>query len=184
MDVGNPGGEHTPPSGAYGVTNPMAATPDVSSLNDAQLAAVVRAINRGEIQEGQLAGLKARAPEVKRFANHMVNQHREIQNHDNAVLNRLQITPEDNPVSDQLKSETQSQMTALQALRGHDFDRDYIDGQIRDHNKALELVDRIISDVKSTELKADLQAARPKIEAHIREAERVQQVLQRGSASK
>src|SRR5271165_2052523 len=56
------------PAGGQGATSAMGGSMDVSSLNDAQLAAVARAINQGEIQEAQLADSKAQAPDVKRFA--------------------------------------------------------------------------------------------------------------------
>jgi putative membrane protein len=159
-------------------TGASGETLDVSNLNDTQLAAVIQAIHQGEIQQGQLAETKASSPEVKRFAHNMVSMHRDMQNHHTALLGRLEIRPSDNAVSNQLKSDAQNQMSTLQALRGRDFDRDYIDAQVSGHNKALELIDRIIANVKSADLKADLVAARSKVEAHLRDAERVQQGLQ------
>jgi putative membrane protein len=167
----------------YGATNPMGPVADVSSLNDAQLAAVVAAIHEGEIQEAQLAANKGSSGEVKRFAHEMVNVHREMQARDGALLSRLQITPSDNAVSNQLKSDAQNEMSALETVRGHDFDRDYIDSQVRAHNKALELLDRIIPNIKSSEFRGQLQSARPKIEAHLREAEQVQQKLMKGTTN-
>ncbi len=74
-------------------------------------------------------------------------------------------------------------MSALQSVRGHDFDRDYVDAQVRAHNKALELVDRIVPNIKSSEFKVQLQSTRPKIEAHLREAEQVQQKLMKGTTN-
>jgi putative membrane protein len=153
-------------------------TLDVSSLNDAQLAAVVQAINQGEIQEAQLAQQRAANPDVKRFARDMMTSHRNIMNEDQSVLSQAQITPSDNAVSQQLRTDSQSQMSTLEGMRGKDFDREYIDSQIKDHNKAIELIDRIIPNVKNPQLKAQLQNARPRLEAHLREAERVQQKLQ------
>ncbi len=146
-----------------GVTNQMAGVPDVSTLSDAQLAAVVQTINMGEIQEGQLALSKSTSPDVKRFARDMIGAHRDMMNKTTAILTRLQITPNDNAVSNQLKSDTQSELQDLQSMRGKDFDRDYIDAQVRNHNKALELVDRIAPEVKNPEFKAALMSDRPKI---------------------
>ncbi len=166
-----------------GVTNQMGNEVDLSTLNDAQFASIVQAVNDGEIQEAQLAIGKATSPDVKRFARDMATAHRDMQNKMTALLGRLQITPSDNAVSNQLKSDTQSELSTLQAMRGKDFDRDYIDAQVRNHNKALELLDRITPSVKNTELKAALTSTRPKIEAHLREAERVELALQKGTAN-
>jgi putative membrane protein len=178
--MGQTNEQTAPPAGAMGTTG---GTMDVSSLNDAQLAAVIQAINQGEIQEAQLAQQRATNPEVKKFARDMVTSHRTMMNDDQSVLTQAQITPSDNAVSQQLRTDSQSEMSTLEGLRGKDFDHEYMDSQIKDHNKALELIDRIIPNVKNTQLKADLQNARPRIEAHLREAERVQQKLQPGSTN-
>ncbi len=168
---------------AVGVTNQMAPAVDLSTLSDGQFAAIVETINSGEIQEAQLAMSKATAPEVKRFARDMAMAHRDMQNKLTALVGRLQITPSDNAVSNQLKSDSQSELATLQTMRGKDFDRDYVDAQVTNHNKALEMLDRITPSVKSSELKAALVGVRPKVEEHLREAERVQLTLQKGTAN-
>jgi putative membrane protein len=159
-------------------------TADVSTFDDAQLAAVVQALNMGEMQMAMLAEKKASSPEVKKYAHDMMTHHRDMQNRANAVFSRLQITPNDNAVSNQLKTDVQNDMSTLQGMRGKDFDREYMDSQVRSHNHALELVDRMIPNAKSPELKAELMSARAKVEAHLRQAERLQQTLQKGTTSK
>jgi putative membrane protein len=166
-----------------GVTNQMGGMVDLSTLNDAQFAAIVQSINAGEIQEAQLAMGKASSPDVKRFAKDMATAHRDMQTKMTTLLGRLQITPSDNAVSNQLRSDTQGEISTLQTMRGKDFDRDYIDAQVRNHNKALELLDHMTPSVKDSELKAALTATRPKVEAHLREAERVQLTLEKGTAN-
>jgi putative membrane protein len=138
----------------------------------------------GQMQAAQLAESRASSPEVKKYARDMATQHREMQNRANAVFSRTQITPNDNAVSSQLKSDAQSDVSTLQTMRGKDFDREYMDEQVRAHNHGLELIDRMIPNAKSSELKAELQAARTKVEGHLRQAERIQQTLQKGAASK
>lgn len=181
---GTMGGGTAPGGGMTGSTSAMGGSMDVSSLNDAQLAAVIQAIGQGEIQEAQLAQQKGTAPEVKRFARDMLTAHRNMMNEDQSVLSQAQITPSDNAVSQQLRTDSQGEMSTLEGMRGRDFDREYIDSQIKDHNKAIELIDRIIPNVKNPQLKAQLQNARPRLEAHLREAERLQQKMQQGSTNK
>ena len=113
-----------------GVTNQMGGMVDLSTLNDAQFAAIVQAINAGEIQEAQLAMSKAASPDVKRFAKDMVIAHHDMQTKMTTLLGRLQITPSDNAVSNQMRSDTQGEISTLQTMRGADFDRDYIDAQV------------------------------------------------------
>jgi putative membrane protein len=171
--------------GTSGAGSAMGAgSTDVSSFDDAQLAAVVQSLNMSEMQTAQLAQSKATSPEVKKYAKDMMTQHREMENRANAVFSRLQITPNENAVSNQVKTDAQSDMSTLQGMRGKDFDREYIDEQVRAHNHALELVDRMIPSAKSPELKAELQGARTKIEAHLRQAEKIQQTQQKGTTNK
>jgi putative membrane protein len=158
-------------------------TMDVSGMTDAQLAAIVQTANAGEIQEAQLAEAKASSPEVKRFAHEMMNGHREMLVHQNALFTRLQIMPSDNAVSNQLKTDAQNQMAMLQQVRGQDFDRAYMANQVRGHNKALEMVDRILPNVKNPDFRMALQNDRPKMEAHLREAEAIQQTLLKGTTN-
>jgi putative membrane protein len=151
---------------------------DVSALDDAQLAAVLQAINATEVQAAQVAVNRASSPEVKRFARQMLDQHRGMQAHTNAMFQRLQIVPSENAISNQLRSDSQSEISMLQGERGKDFDRAYVDAQVRDHNKMLELIDRMIPNAKNPELRTGLQNDRAKIESHLREIEHAQQSLQ------
>jgi putative membrane protein len=172
------------PGGPGMTSGATGGTMDVSGLDDAQLAAVIQALHMGEILEAQMAEKKATAAEVKRFARDLSTQHRDMENRVNAVFTRIQITPSDNAVSNQMKNDTQNDMATLQAMKGKDFDREYIDAEIRDHNRALELLDRAIPNAKSAELKTELQNARTKVEAHLRMAEKIQQMLQKGATNK
>ena len=168
---------------AMGVTNQMGGATDVSSLSDAQFAAVIQAVNHGEIQEALLALNKATSADAKRFARDMAFAHHNMENKLNGLLSNLELTPSDNAISNQIKSDTQNELQTLQTMRGKDFDRDYIDMQVTNHNKALELLDRIAPNVKSDELRIALTRVRPSIEEHLRQAERVQQSLQKGSTN-
>ena len=189
--MGEQGGQSgaPPPSqaGPMGSPSPMGAmggTMDVSSLGDGQLAAVIQAIHQDELQEAQLAEQRASSPELKRYARDMTNAHRNIMNENQSLLAQAQITPSDNAVSQQLRTDAQNEMSTLEGLRGRDFDREYLDDQIRDHNKAIELVDRIIPNIKNPQLKAHMQSVRTRLEGHLREAERLQQKLEKGSTNK
>jgi putative membrane protein len=159
------------PYGAAG--GPM----DVSGFDDAQLAAIVQAINMDAMQSAQLAENRAASPEVRRFARDMETEHRDMQSRANAVFSRSRMAPSENPVSARLKSDTQTELSSLQSMRGKDFDRAFMEAEVRGHNTHLEHIDRMIADAKSPELKAELENMRPKVEAHLRKAESLQQML-------
>jgi putative membrane protein len=164
-------------TGSTGATNTMGGgSMDVSSLSDAQFAGVLQTINQGRIQEA-LLGQNKGSTDVKRFAREMVTSHRTVQNKESALFTRLQLTPTDSALSNQLKSDTQSDISTLQSMHGRDFDRSFMDSQVRHLNNALELIDRIIPDVKSSDLKSELQNVRTKVDRHLQEAQRIQATL-------
>jgi putative membrane protein len=176
----------TPQGGGQGGTEQApgqasANTVDVSSLNDAQVAAVVNAVNSGEIKEAQLAGNAASMPQVRQFARQMLVAHQNSQNRLNTVYAQIRMTPSPNAISNQIESDSQNQVSALQGLHGRDFDRVYLDDAVRSHGSALELMDRMMPNVQNAQLKTQLKDVRTKIEAHLKEAQTLQQQVQQGA---
>jgi putative membrane protein len=175
---GGQGGAEQGTGGQAGAT-----TVDVSSLNDAQVAAVVNAINAGEIKEAQLAGNAASMPQVRQFARQMLVAHQNTQNRLNSVYSQIQTTPSPNAISNQIDSDSQNQVSALQSLHGRDFDRVYLDDAVRSHNSSLELVDRMMPNVQNAQLKTQLKDVRSRLEAHLKQAETLQQQVQQGGTN-
>ena len=181
--MGNSGAMGT--SGAMGNPSPMAAGPmDVSGMSDAQMAAVLHAINTGEMQSAQLAETKATSPDVKKFARDMGVQHRAMELKANAAFQKANITPTENAVSQQIASDAQNEQSMLQGVTGKDFDRDYMDAQVKNHTMALDMLDKMVTTAKDAQMKGLLQDLRPKVDAHLKEAKRIQGTLQKGSTSK
>jgi putative membrane protein len=183
----------SPPTDTTGVTsatptaNPMNATPsadDISGLHDAEIASVLHTINAGEVEEAQLAETKAVSPEVKHFARHMTTDHKDMKAKDKALLTRIHVTPNDNALSTQLKTDGQSELTTLQGDSGKDFDRAYMDAQVKGHRHALDLIDKMSPNVKNPEFRAQIQGARARVEQHLQEAERIHRSLDQGTTSK
>jgi len=161
-----------------GVTNTMVDPYATTGLSDGQIAAMIASFNEAAIQQAQLAEAKAFSPAVKRFAQHMISAHRTMQNRDAIVLSRSKIVPTDNAVSNQLRTDAQDQLSALQSIHGRDFDRQYIDGQVRDHHKAVELLVQVTAIAKSPDLRTDLRAARSQVEDHLQMARKVLEELE------
>jgi putative membrane protein len=155
----------------------------VSGLNDAQIAAVILTLNGGELAEAQLAQSKAMGKDVRQLADRMAAEHKLEKSREHAILQHAQITPSDNAVSMQMKNDSQQNLTNLQNARGRDFDREYVEVLIKGHNQAIDLVDRILPNVKNPELKTDVQALRGKLEQHLRESEKVQRKMQTGTTA-
>lgn len=184
MAVGDPLQQGTSDDATTGMTGPDGeddsadeSPMDTTGLSDAQIAAVLQAVNSGEIKQAQLAQNKAESSEVKRFAQTMLTAHREMQSSEAVLFSRLRITPRDNAVSVRVQTDAKNELASLEDAIGRDFDRDYIDAEVHAQDHALELVDKMIPKVSSSELRSDLQNGRAKIQQHQSAAERIRQTL-------
>jgi putative membrane protein len=170
-----------PPAPAPEVANPpppVAATPPPPKeepMTDGQIAAIVTSANTGEIAQAKLAQKNAKDAKVKAFAAMMVDHHGKNQKDAEALTKKLKITLAPNPVSDKIDAEGKDLMVKLSAEKGADFDRDYMDAQIKEHTAVLSLFDdKLIPGAKAPELKQALTDFRPKIAAHLKSAQDLQ----------
>jgi putative membrane protein len=156
----------------------------VSGFHDADVAAVLRSVNQGEVDEAQLAITKSKSADVRRFAQHMATDHRDMMNKDKALFSRIHVMPSDNVVSNQIKADGRQELSTLQGDTGRDFDRAYMDAQVKGHHHALELIDQMLPNVQNGDFKTAIEGARGKVEHHLQEAEKIQQTVEQGSANK
>ena len=136
---------------------PIPATPavDPAHLEDAEIAAVLIAINDGEIQEAELATTRGKSDDVKTFASHMLKAHKSMLDDSNKAFLRAKLTPSANAVSDQLNADIKDEVLNLQTRQGQAFDEAYIDDQLKAHEKALSLIDEMAPNAKDTNLQAN-----------------------------
>ena len=156
----------------------LASTP----LAAPQIAAVVVAANQAEIASGQMAQQKATDPRVKEFAGRLVAEHTAARDAAMAAFGQGGITPEENPVSQQLRTNAQSTMASLQSMSGAEFDRAFVDAQIQAHQSSLDASDRVLApnadDAALQKVVADNRAA---VAAHLEHLRQLQSSLVSGT---
>jgi putative membrane protein len=171
-----------PPAAAPAPAGGLAAN-DPSKLDDAQIAAVVIALNTGEIQEAQLAQTKAKSQDVKAFAAHMIKAHTAMLDKGTKDFKASNLTPVDTTVSNDLRNQASMQLSSLQGENGKSFDDTYINGQVKAHQDALNMVDQLLTAAKDSKLHADLLDARTHIERHLRIAENIRDGVKPGNTN-
>lgn len=161
----------------FACTAALAAAP-AAAPNDAQIASIVVTANQVDIDAGTLAAARASNADVKAFAKLMVTDHSGVNASAVALVNRLEVTPEDNPTSQSLKAGGDSNVAALKALHADAFDRAYVDHEVAYHQQVLDAVDRVlIPSAQNAELKALLVKVRPAFVAHLEHARHLQATL-------
>jgi putative membrane protein len=168
---------------ATGVTTSAGETPSGAgtvALNDAQIVAVVQAADNGQIEQAHEAIRKAKDPRVKHFAQRLLTDHSAAETKVSSVETKAQLTPQSNAIAEHLKANGEQVLSSLKsASSGSDFDKVYIDAQVKQETKELELLDnRLISHAQNAELVKALHDVRAKVAAHLPDALEIQGSLE------
>ena len=154
-------------------TKPAAAA--APAINDAQIAHIVVTANSADSAAGMLAEKKGASKAVKDFAKTMVTDHSGVNKQAVALVTKLNVTPEDNDTSKQLKSGGDANIAKLEGLSGKAFDKEYIDHEVAYHQAVLDAIDKtLIPNAQNADLKALLVKVRPAIAAHLDMAKKIQ----------
>jgi putative membrane protein len=142
---------------------------------DAQILAFAASANAGEVQEGQLAEKKATNPAVKNFAKLMVTDHTKMLADTRALEKKLAITADSS--KDEVKDLNKHGQDELKDLTnkkaGKDWDEDYIEKQVDDHQKVLDKLNDATQSAKSADLKNALNESIAKVQGHLTQAKAI-----------
>ena len=150
---------------------------EVANLDDSQMAAVLVALCKGQVQEAQLAQSRAQSSAVRTLADHVLLEHQGMLDQSHEDLAVARVLENDNSVSRELFLTKQADLSKLLAVNAKDFDRAYVDAQVQDHTRALDLIDRMMARVGSPDLFTSMQRARASEESHLRDATALQPKL-------
>ncbi len=120
-----------------------------------------------EVQLATLAQTNARSPRVKAFANEMIKDHGAA----NDQLLKIEQAKGVTPPTDLNEMQNQ-QKTMLTAEKGAKFDRDYMHGQIADHQAMIQAFQDESTNGQDPEIKAFAASTLPTIQQHLAEAQK------------
>ena|SRR5690242_11795159 len=144
-------------------------------LNDAQVASAAVTANQVDVTYGKTALKKSKNADIRKFAQTMINDHTSIINQAVALAKKLGVTPQDNPLTDQLLAGEKTTEKKLKSLHGRSFDKAYIDNEVAYHEAVISAVKNVlIPQTKNDQLKALLVKASPLLEEHLQMAKNVQ----------
>jgi putative membrane protein len=159
-----------------------AAPPPPPPLADAEIVAVAKAANDGEIETSKLAKSMAKDKKVKDFAAMMIKDHTAANKRQAAWAKKAKIEAKDNDVSTRLTTDAKSRVDTLKGLeKGAAFERAYIDAQVEMHTAVLTAIDtQMLPGVQNPDLKAELTTTRTAVEGHLNMAKEIQAGLAAG----
>ena len=118
--------------------------------------------NMAEVQAGKLAQSKASSNDVKKFAQHMVDDHSKMLKEQETMAQSKGVALPKEPG----KAE-KSALKKLQSESGAQFDKSYMQQMVKDHEKALKLVQDTAKTAKDAELKQAAEKAAPEVQQHL-----------------
>lgn len=153
--------------------------PSAATVKDEDIASIIVAGNKAEVDEARVAQTRAATPEVKIYAAQMVTKHGAAMDQMNILVKRLKMTPNDaNATSQQMATESKSTVDTLKQKVGKEFDRVYIDATVKDHQNLIRVIDLLLlPNAKNADVRAQLQRLRPQIEQHLKMALAIQAKL-------
>ena len=135
--------------------------------------------NLAEIETGKMAASKAQSPDVKKFAEHMVQDHTTMLDDLKSLAKSKGVALPDNaPVKDM------AQAKLLERKSGAEFDKDYMEHMVKDHEKDVKDTENIAAKAQDPQFKSAVQQAHAKISEHLQMAQRIAQGAAAGSSSK
>lgn len=147
-------------------------------VSDANIAAIVVAANNADIAYANMAMSKAMSPGVRAFAQTMINDHSGVNKATVDLITRLGVTPVENSVSLDLRDNSEVTRDKLRDRDGAEFDKEYMDNEIKYHNTLLKtLDDMLIPSAQNGDLRSLLRNTRLAVTAHLEHAKAIRSSL-------
>lgn len=169
---------------AAALTAMAAATPAMAdeAMNDLEIAHTAYTAGNIDIRYAHLALAISDDPQVREFASTMIRDHSAVNDAAVALIQKLDVTPQDNALSQALVRGAQDKRDELRLLVGPAFDCAYAANELGYHqvvNKTVE--ETFIPNTTVPELKALLSDALDTFKAHEGHAGRMVSALDCGS---
>jgi putative membrane protein len=145
-----------------------------STMSNANVLSLFNTIDNSQIEAAQLAQLKASAPAVRDHADRIMDEHQAMLDKRRELASRMDLRPETPQLATSLKETHQEAMEELQKQSGENFDRAYLEYQIKMHEQAIEMAKETGESVDDPRLKRHLMEAQPDLQNHLAVAKNVQ----------
>lgn len=134
----------------------------------------VKAANGGmmEVEMGKLAQEKAQNPRVKAFATMMVNDHTKANDELKDLAGKKNIA-----LPAELSTESKEHIDKLAKKTGKDFDKDYMDMMVDDHDKDVKEFDKAAGNLEDADLKSWASKTLPTLRTHQDSAKAIKSAL-------
>jgi putative membrane protein len=169
-ELGGPGTVTTPR------TADVLPVPVHRQLTDDQIVRITELVDRGELEQANMAAERASDAQVKNFAAHMLAQHTKSQQLGKELINAEGLAPAGSLVAQALAQQASETLEDLRDADAASFDAKYMNAQIDEHQHVSSLLDEtLIPRAASGELRARLEETRAMVQSHLEEARHIRE---------
>jgi len=165
-------------SGTSSMAHSGGAMANATTVASSDKKFVEKAFHGGlaEVKLGQLAVSKAQTPEVKQFAQRMVDDHGKA----NQQLEKL-AGDKGIDATRELDKSAQHEYNKLDKLSGAQFDREYMSHMVSDHQKDIKEFQKAAKSAKDPEVKSFAESTLPTLNDHLAAAKSAQAAAKNGA---
>ena len=122
---------------------------------------------------GQLAVQRAKHDRVKEFGTKMVEEHKKVRRQAEELASKHQV-----PLATKLTPEDKKKVDELSKLSGHEFDREYMNFSLHNHETAVEEFQQHVETMRYPDLREWFTSTLPALKAHRDQARSIKSSLQ------
>jgi putative membrane protein len=143
----------------------MQSKPANRSAMDAQFMVKAAQSDQTEIKTSELALERTSSEEVRKYAKEMIDEHTKSTGELKPLAERKGVT-----LTTELAPKQQALYDKLSKLKGEEFDREYMAGQIAAHTDTANLYRKQIRNGRDPQVKQFARKVLPTVEGHLKEA--------------
>jgi putative membrane protein len=148
------------------------------SLTDDQILQITHVANQGEIEQAALALAKAKDPRVKKLARAMEKDHTAADDKGLQLGRKNHLGMSPSKTATDLESGANDNTQKLKGESNADFDKSYVDTQIKEHQEVLDTIDqKLVPNAKKDDVRAFLKEVRGAVAMHLEHAKDLQAEL-------
>lgn len=146
-------------------------------MTDGQIVKNILVADQGEMATAMAAKKCTKNNKIKRYATHLYNAHAKGLHDVKRFAKTHGIKPEASNDAAEIQSYYANNLKSLEASNEKDFDKNYLNTVIMEHQRALEFLDKSIKDSSNAKFTAALKKAHTCVTRHLMQAQKLKQQM-------
>ena len=149
----------------------LAAQSPAPALDDPTIVAIFDNANTADIETGKLAAERGHSEEVRQFGAMLARDHEMVRRQGRDLAKKLGVTPTP-PADDRSARDQAALLRRLEALRGAEFDRAFLQHEVEFHRAVITAIETtLLPAIKNEELETLVTKVAPAFQAHLEMAQ-------------